>query len=73
MSPPLTSEMLTIRRAAWHRRRARRRALIATMLLGGVFLGIKAFEYYTEWAEHHVPGLNYQFEAKHYQHAQLFF
>src|SRR5205809_2340346 len=24
--------------------------LIATMLLGGMFLGIKAFEYYTEWA-----------------------
>ena len=47
--------------------------LIATMLLGGVFLGVKAFEYYTEWAEHHVPGLNYQFEAEYYQHAQLFF
>jgi cytochrome c oxidase subunit III len=47
--------------------------LIATMLLGGVFLGIKAFEYRTEWVEHHVPGLNYQFEAKYYQHAQLFF
>ena len=30
--------------------------LIVTMLLGGVFLGIKAFEYYTEFVEHHVPG-----------------
>jgi cytochrome c oxidase subunit 3 len=34
---------------------------------------VKAFEYYTEWAEHHVPGLNYQFPGEHAQHAQLFF
>ena len=42
MSPPLTSEMLTIRRAAWRRRRARRRALIATMLLAAVVAAIVA-------------------------------
>src|SRR4051794_4269971 len=30
--------------------------LTATMALGCVFLGIKAFENYTEFAEHHVPG-----------------
>jgi cytochrome c oxidase subunit 3 len=47
--------------------------LVATILLGGVFLGIKAFEYRTEWVEHHVPGLNFQFEEKYAQHAQLFF
>jgi cytochrome c oxidase subunit III len=47
--------------------------LLATMALGGAFLGIKAFEYYTEWVEHHVPGLNFQFEAEQYQHAQIFF
>jgi cytochrome c oxidase subunit 3 len=41
--------------------------------LGGVFLGIKAFEYHTEWVAHHVPGLNFQFEEKYAQHAQLFF
>jgi cytochrome c oxidase subunit 3 len=47
--------------------------LIATMLLGTVFLGIKGFEYYTSFLEHHVPGPAFQFEAEYQQHAQLFF
>ncbi|HEX3704122.1 MAG TPA: cytochrome c oxidase subunit 3 family protein [Vicinamibacterales bacterium] len=47
--------------------------LAVTMALGCVFLGIKAFEYYTEFLEHHVPGMGFQFEAEHIQHAQLFF
>jgi cytochrome c oxidase subunit III len=47
--------------------------LIATIALGCVFLGIKAFEYYTEWVEHHVPGLNYDFEPKYFANAQIFF
>ncbi len=47
--------------------------LMITMALGLVFLGIKEFEYYTEWVEHHVPGLNYDFEAKYYRQAQIFY
>ena len=47
--------------------------LIATIALGFVFLGIKGFEYYTEWVEHHVPGLNYDFEGEYYRNAQIFF
>ena len=47
--------------------------LLATIALGCVFLGIKAFEYYTEWIEHHVPGLNYDFEGPYYRNAQIFF
>jgi cytochrome c oxidase subunit 3 len=47
--------------------------LIATMALGCVFLGIKAFEYYTEYVEHHIPGLNYDFEPKYFRHAQIFY
>jgi cytochrome c oxidase subunit III len=47
--------------------------LVATMALGCVFLGIKAFEYYTEFVEHHVPGASFQFEAEHFRHAQIFF
>jgi cytochrome c oxidase subunit 3 len=43
------------------------------MLLGTAFLGIKAFEYRTEFVEHHVPGPGFQFEAPHLAHAQLFF
>ena len=47
--------------------------LIVTMCLGCVFLGIKAFEYYTEWKEHHVPGLDYEFDPRYYRNAQIFF
>ena len=47
--------------------------LTVTMLLGCAFLGIKAFEYYTEFKEHHVPGAGFQFEAEYAAHAQIFF
>jgi cytochrome c oxidase subunit 3 len=47
--------------------------LVLTMALGCVFLGIKAFEYYTEFVEHHIPGLDYDFEPKYFRNAQLFF
>jgi cytochrome c oxidase subunit 3 len=47
--------------------------LILTMALGTAFLGVKAFEYYTEFSEHHVPGVGFEFEPKYFRHAQLFF
>src|SRR4051812_17100859 len=47
--------------------------LAATMALGCVFLGIKAFEYYTEFTEGHLPGPGFRFEAEHFRHAQIFF
>lgn len=48
--------------------------LIATMALGGVFLGIKSVEYYHKFVEHHIPGPQFQFAEKEFQlHAQLFF
>jgi cytochrome c oxidase subunit 3 len=49
------------------------RFLVATMILGTMFLGIKAFEYYTGFAEGHLPGAGFRFEAKYFQHAQIFF
>jgi cytochrome c oxidase subunit 3 len=33
--------------------------LLATILLGVAFLGIKADEYHEKWEKHHVPGLNF--------------
>jgi cytochrome c oxidase subunit III len=33
--------------------------LLATIVLGSVFLGIKAVEYHEKWEKHHVPGLNF--------------
>ena len=47
--------------------------LALTMLLGGVFLGIKSLEYYHKFVEHHVPGPSFQFEKDYFRHAQIFF
>jgi cytochrome c oxidase subunit III len=33
--------------------------LLATIVLGCVFLGVKAVEYHEKWEKHHVPGLNF--------------
>jgi cytochrome c oxidase subunit III len=45
----------------------RRKALVAwllgTILLGCVFLGVKAVEYHEKWETHHVPGLNFSAEG----------
>ena len=47
--------------------------LIATMILGTAFLGIKGVEYYQKFVEHHVPGPDFQFEPEYALHAQIFF
>jgi cytochrome c oxidase subunit 3 len=47
--------------------------LIITMILGMVFLGIKADEYYEKFVNHHVPGPNFQFEPEYFRNAQIFF
>ena len=43
------------------------------MVLGLVFLGIKAFEYHHKWVEHLVPGAGFAFEGSHGQGAHIFF
>jgi cytochrome c oxidase subunit 3 len=47
--------------------------LVATMILGGIFLGIKSVEYYHKFIEHHVPGPAFRFEKEYFRHAQIFF
>jgi cytochrome c oxidase subunit 3 len=47
--------------------------LLATMVLGSVFLGIKAVEYHHKFEEHLVPGHSFSFPAPRPQNAQLFF
>ena len=64
---------LAVRAAQMGERRTLMIFLIITMLLGCMFLGIKAFEYYTEYVERHIPGPDFQFEAAQFRHAQLFF
>jgi cytochrome c oxidase subunit 3 len=48
--------------------------LTLTLLLGSVFLGIKAVEYHEKWVEHHVPGPTFEYEDARYAHqAQILF
>jgi cytochrome c oxidase subunit 3 len=64
---------LAVNAAQAGQRRTLMAFLIATMMLGCVFLGVKAFEYYTEYVERHVPGHGFQFEAEYASQAQIFF
>ena len=64
---------LAVHAAQTGRRGALMLFLVLTMILGTVFLGIKAFEYYTEFSEHHVPGAGFHLEGPEFYHAQLFF
>jgi cytochrome c oxidase subunit 3 len=64
---------LAVHAAAAGQRRALLLFLTITILLGFVFLGIKAYEYRTEYLEHHLPGSGFQFEAPYAQPAQIFF
>src|SRR6185295_8415260 len=47
--------------------------LVATIVLGSVFLGIKSLEYYNKYEEHFVPGPQFQFPGPNGGHAQIFF
>lgn len=48
--------------------------LILTLILGGVFLGIKYDEYHEKWVDHHVPGPGFRFDDAQYTHqAQILF
>lgn len=47
--------------------------LILTMLLGSVFLGIKAIEYTSKFHHHLIPGYNFHFEGENAQQVQLFY
>ncbi len=50
--------------------------LILTLILGGVFLGVKAYEWNEKFEEHHIPGPSLpsgRHAARQQGHAQLFF
>lgn len=64
---------MAVHSAALGRRKALITFLIATLLLGGMFLGIKGIEYHDKWVHHEVPGPNFQFEGPDPQHASLYF
>jgi cytochrome c oxidase subunit 3 len=68
--------VLAVRAAQLSKRKHLIIFLILTMIFGGIFLGVKAFEYHSKWVEGLVPGLHWgaYAEAPQYQHqAQLLF
>jgi cytochrome c oxidase subunit III len=72
---------LSVRSAQTGNRRALVLFLVATMILGGIFLGVKAYEYDQKFVEHVVPSLNWAPEgqtlarlaAGGLEHAQIYF
>jgi cytochrome c oxidase subunit 3 len=65
--------VLAVRAAEAGRSRAIAAWLWATILLGGAFLGVKAFEYADKWQHHLVPGPQFELHGVPGGHAQLFF
>ncbi len=62
--------------SAEERRQAGRKIaglLVLTAALGAGFLVLHAYEYYTDWVEHHVPGRSFHWEGADAGHAHLFF
>jgi len=70
----LTSSLtmvLAVHAAQTNDNKATRNFLIATMILGSVFLGVKAYEYWHKWHDHLVPGENFNlvYTMKKHTHA----
>ncbi len=66
--------VLAVRAAQLGQRKAIIIFLILTLILGGVFLGVKAYEWNNKFQEHHVPGPTFHLEGAPSQgQAQLFF
>jgi cytochrome c oxidase subunit 3 len=64
---------LAVHAAQLGRRKTLMLFLVATMILGSVFLGIKSLEYYHKFVEHLIPGPAFEFTKEYLRNAQLFF
>jgi cytochrome c oxidase subunit 3 len=64
---------LAVHAAQRGRRAAVRNLVLATMVLGLVFLGIKAIEYHHKWTEHLIPGASFAGETVGGWGGQIFF
>lgn len=47
--------------------------LLLTVVLGAIFLGIKAYEYYVDYLEGLIPGRLFTYESQDAAHVELFF
>ena len=64
---------LAVRSAQLGRRLSQVRWIIATMILGAAFLGVKAIEYAAKFRDHVIPGGNFQWHDVDPTGAQAFF
>ncbi len=64
---------LAVRAAQMRKRRLLCILLASTMILGGVFLGVKYFEYAQKFEHHLVPGPNFHLNAPDAAQVQIFF
>jgi cytochrome c oxidase subunit 3 len=64
---------LAVRAAQMGNKRAIINFLALTIVLAVAFLGLKGVEYYAEYRENLIPGLNFAFEGAHATEVQLFF
>jgi cytochrome c oxidase subunit 3 len=64
---------LAVRAAALGHRRQIVLFLIATVVLGSIFLGVKVVEYADKFEHHLVPGAHFQFPGPHARPAQIFY
>jgi len=64
---------LAVFSAATGRRKAIIVFLVATMILGGVFLGVKAVEYSHKFHDHLVPGPGFRYPGPDAPQAEIFF
>jgi cytochrome c oxidase subunit 3 len=75
----LIASSFTMAMAVWSSQTGKKKQLtiflILTLILGGVFLGVKYFEYAEKFHHHLIPGKNFQFpgDVGSRAHAQLFF
>ena len=47
--------------------------LVATMLIGACFLGIKFYEYYHHYQDVKLPGFNFRYDGPQANHVEMFF
>lgn len=64
---------LAVHAAATNARKKTVAMLLATVLLGGIFLGVKVIEYTDKFHHHLIPGLGFEYPAPHAPHAFIFF
>ncbi len=73
----LIASSLTMALAVWAAQVGRRKAIVGflllTMLLGGVFLGIKVYEYGHKFEDDLVPGADFHWPRPHARAAELFY